>query len=213
MPAWATVVLTLGTTALAVAGTLLAPWINDRLSRARREREAHEDRIREAANIIAPVRLLLGEAHPDRLGVNVKPQEPFARLNELRDVWTNVRTPLAAYALAHPSAAVRETGTKLDVAIANTFHNSALMLRGLTNPRPGGDLIEERERALRRHTEAVALADEFLALIRDPPGASLGPPNKPRSPEITRDVKTETTPSSGKKADPARPTETPGRDS
>lgn len=148
MPAWATVTVTLGTTAIAVAGTLLGGWLQDRRAQSRNEAEARSQRVREGADLIARIEVLLSDANPDRIGANVDRDSPMSTLAGLQADWlNNLRPTLASFALADESAGVRTVGRGLEAAIHRTIQFTAIWVRELTDPRGGRDLIFGPERS------------------------------------------------------------------
>src|SRR5207248_5238049 len=96
---------------------------------------------------LAPVALLLTEADPTRLGVNINPDDPLGRVSELFAEWEGFKTPLAAYALAHPSALVREAGQMLVVAVSNALKSGSWMQHAHARGEPGTTKMLETARS------------------------------------------------------------------
>ena len=74
MSAWATVALTLGSTSLGIAGTLGATSLQGKFSRQGAERQVAGARRERAAGIIGKLRTLLSDALPDRVLINLDPE-------------------------------------------------------------------------------------------------------------------------------------------
>lgn len=164
MPAWATVAITLGASALTGATALMAVWLQNRAAERRRREEARARRVREAANVIVPVRELLSDGNPDRLAVNIRREEPFAEYTPVRERWNDVRPALLSFAFAHPDPTMQGLGEELIAAVWNTLSCAASLLRDLANDR--GDIVEGRARAMQHHTEATELAKRMMSVAR-----------------------------------------------
>ena len=129
--------------------------------------------MRDGAAILARIEILLSDGDPDRLGVNVRPEEPATHWQPLFDEWTaNLRPALAAFTLADASSEVRDVGRQLGVAVSNSLTATAWFLRDLTRPTAGIDTEATRQRAKGDHADAVALVARLMALIRDPSGGN-----------------------------------------
>lgn len=175
MPAWATVVVTLGASLIAVIGTLFGGWLQEARASSRADAEARKDRIREGADIVARVEILLSDGFPDRLGMNVRREEPFGAWQPLQDEWiSGLRTRLVAFTLADQSPQVRDVGRKLNVAVTNSLISSGWMLRDIANPVEGLDGARSRQQALADHAEAVKLSTRLMALLREERGGNEG---------------------------------------
>jgi hypothetical protein len=89
---WATVLITLGASVIAVVGTLAAARMQ--LRNSSREREiAERDRWREkGAEVVGPLNSLLEEAEPLRLGLTLETWR--ARLDGLWERWVPLREQL-----------------------------------------------------------------------------------------------------------------------
>jgi hypothetical protein len=164
LPAWATVALALGSALIGGAIGLLGGWLTNRYAVARDRARREEERVREGAAVVAPVSLVLSDAHPDRLGVNLDRADPLGRLKELRARWESLRAPLAAFSLAQEAEA-REAGRKLEVAVGNALTGAGWLVRDLAG-QTAGDLTETRGRALKEWEDARAHAERLMALVR-----------------------------------------------
>ncbi len=190
MPAWATVTVTLGASLIAVLGTLFGGWLQERRTGSRADADAQRDRIREGADIIARVNVILSDGFPDRLAFNVQRDDPFAALKPLQDEWfEGLRTRVVAFTLADPSQEVRDLGQKLNVAVTNSFYSSGWMLRDFAAPQAGVDGAAMRERALQEHAEASQLTKDLMALLR---GERRGNDGATQASETDRDAQGET---------------------
>ena len=112
MPAWATVALTLGAAAIAVAGTLLATWFQLRHARREREDASQADLLARAAAVIGPIRRLLTDLEPDRIHINLNAETP-KHLRDLNQRWMPLRDALSTFAASASSPQVTDTGAKL----------------------------------------------------------------------------------------------------
>jgi hypothetical protein len=130
---------------------------------------ASESAPREAAwqapalEVIVAVQRLLMDADPLHLGMNARREQPFATLKPLHDQWTAALRPaLATYALAHPSANVRDLGQRLAIAVTTALVSAAWYLSDLTDQwvLRGADF---RANAIEAHEKARSLAEEFGA--------------------------------------------------
>ena len=167
MPAWAIVTITLGATAIAVAGTLLSSWLQDRRAQSRATAEARTQRVRASADVVAGIEILLSDADPDRLAINVDRDPPLAAYVPLERDWLrNLRPALATFALADESPDVRTLGRQLETAIHNSFGSTRWLLRDLTNPMGGGDLVASRTTAVEKHAEARQLSERLMSAVR-----------------------------------------------
>jgi hypothetical protein len=167
MPAWAIVTITLGATAIAVAGTLLSSWLQDRRAQSRATAEARTQRVRASADVVAGIEILLSDADPDRLAINVDRDAPLAAYVPLERDWLrNLRPALATFALADESPDVRTLGRQLETAIHNSFGSTRWLLRDLTNPMGGGDLVASRTTAVEKHAEARQLSERLMSAVR-----------------------------------------------
>jgi hypothetical protein len=163
--AWATVVLALGVASIGATAGLLGGWLQHRYTIRREQSAARAARLREGATVIAPVALLLTDADPARLGVNINLADPLGPITELRAKWDELRTPLAAYAVSNPSTVVRDAGQKLIVAVSNALTSASWMLHD--HARGASTTEKMLETAKSDHAEARALVECVLASIRD----------------------------------------------
>src|SRR5437762_7925362 len=121
MPAWATVVLTLGASSIAVLGTLAAARLQHLYGR--RDREAREQKeLRErGAAVLTPIASLLSECQPSQVVINasslagagVLMVEQLARIDERLPA---ARDELMHYANAHPMPEMAEAAFRLATA-------------------------------------------------------------------------------------------------
>ena len=163
MPAWATVSITLGASAIAVAGTIAATLFQ--LRHARRERAAQDQAARRAraAEVLGRVRTLIADLEPTRLGFNVNEGTP-AELQAIRERWALLRDQVSVFAAGDEDAAVTDAAAKLEVAVSNTLNRVAWHVHDLlAGGAHAGDMYEQ---ALNEHTRAVARVRIVLDLVR-----------------------------------------------
>jgi hypothetical protein len=123
MPAWATVVLTLGVSAIAVAGTLAATWLQHRFATQQR-REAEWVGLRDrGAKVFGPIEVLLADTDPDRLVGNQDVRSSEWR-DEIKTRWRTIRDELAVYANAHSVTDVGIAIRRLSDAVGRAITSS-----------------------------------------------------------------------------------------
>lgn len=163
MSAWATVVLTLGASAIAVLGALAATRLQHHYARQER-REAQAAALRQqGAAIVGPIATLLADAEPTRLAINASPQM-LEMLGTLRDRWQTLRDELAAYASGHPMPGLAVTAQRLTVAVSNALTSGAWVVSDLVEG--AGDRQRTRDAAKSDHARALELLDLLRAGIR-----------------------------------------------
>ena len=162
MPAWATVVLTLGTALIGAAAALSASMLQ--LRHARREREAASEaawRERGAA-VVGRVFGVLDDMEPEAIAATPSGRSQRTIENIARR-WWQTRDELLVFASGHPSPAVSRLADEVveavsraweDVVRLNDAVSNADALRGATASY--GDALE-RARTLR---EAIRSASE-----------------------------------------------------
>jgi hypothetical protein len=113
MPAWATVVLTLGSAFLGALAAVSATMLQSR--NAHRERVAHERvaRRESGAQAVAPVWALALDADPTVVFVQIEGRDVAAEVSKLEERWRVLRAPLLAYAAGHPKASITEETNRL----------------------------------------------------------------------------------------------------
>jgi hypothetical protein len=92
MPAWATIALVLGSSAIAAAAALVASWLQLRHARHEREATEQDERRRKGAAVVAPVLSLLTDAEPQRLTATPGTQT-LTLMNELLERWKALVSP------------------------------------------------------------------------------------------------------------------------
>ena len=170
MPAWATVVLTLGATALAVAGTLLGTWLQLRHARGEQEKLAETARRERAAEILGRVRTLLEDLEPARVGVNVNGETTPAQLSDLAQRWLPLRDELSVFAAADEDPRVTDAAGRLAVAVSNTqnrvaWHVSDLLGRQ-SSMLSAQAMLDILDQAKEEHRRANLLVRVVLDLVR-----------------------------------------------
>ena len=162
MPAWATVTLVLGSSAIVGAVALLAGQLQ--LRHVRREREAAErsERQEKGAAVVAPVLSLLSDADPQRLTATPGAQT-LTLMTELLDRWTALRDPIVVFAASDPSRRIGEATDRLVVAVSNALTATHWLIHDL----PESWSKESLETARADNAEAMKLARALLDLIRD----------------------------------------------
>jgi hypothetical protein len=162
VPAWATVTITLGASAIAVLGTLGATILQQRLGR--RERQATEARewVKSGAEVLGPIQSLLTDADPQRVTWNLN-AETESMMTELREGrWqSQIRDRLAVLAAAHPSGEVRAKATELSVGLHNALHATSWLVHEMGERKDRSYLSD----AMTEHDKARKLARELASLL------------------------------------------------
>jgi hypothetical protein len=164
MPAWATVTLVIGSSAIVGIVALFAGQLQ--LRHARREREAAErsERREKGAAVVAPLLSLLSDADPNRLTTTPGTQT-LTLMNELLERWSTLRDPIVVFAAGHPSRRVGEGTDRLVVAVSNAMTATHWLIHDL----PESWSKESLETARADNAEAVQLARGLLDIIRESP--------------------------------------------
>jgi hypothetical protein len=175
LPAWATVVLTLGGVLLGVIGGLAGVGLQNRHSHKQREADKLDERRVKGAEVVAPVRALLTHFDVYSMVVPLHPdieedwQAAFSRkLEAIVDRWQRLRDPLLIYTAGHPSADVVAIGSELVDSATRTFRETWLAQKArLTHSSVDQTLLEGAlERAAKSHEKALALVYVLLPLVR-----------------------------------------------
>jgi len=160
MPAWATVVLTLGVSAIAVAGTLGATWLQHRFA-TRQRREAEWVGLRDrGAQVFGPIEILLADTDPNRF-VADRAERNLDWRHEIEARWQAIRNELAIYANAHSVAEVGIAARRLSDAVGKAVTSS--LTAALESPSQAtletAEKHRERARALLEVTVAATRND------------------------------------------------------
>ena len=157
MPAWATVLLTLGSTAIGASAALTASWLQ--LRSARRDREHAEASARRArgAAVLGPIRGVLDDLEPRAIAASDGRSEQT--MSNIGRRWWRARDELLVFGAVDPSTDVAEAANSLADAVAATW-TSVVVLNG--HPSSADDL----QRAVARHAEARGAADRLGQLLR-----------------------------------------------
>jgi hypothetical protein len=157
MPAWATVLLTLGSTAIGAAAALTATRMQ--LRSAGRERERSEAAARRArgASVLGPIRGVLDDLEPQAIAASDgRSDQTMANIGRR---WWRARDELLVFGAADPSGDVALAANSLADAVASTW-TSAVRL----DQEPSS--TEALHAAVARHAEARQSADALAGLLR-----------------------------------------------
>jgi hypothetical protein len=157
MPAWATVLLTLGSTAIGAGAALAATRMQLRNSRRERERaEAGARRARGAA-VLGPILGVLDDLEPQAIASSGgRSQETIGNIGRR---WWRARDELLVFGAADPSSEVASAANALADAVASTW-TSVVELNLHTASADG------LRSATERHAAARKAADELGQLLR-----------------------------------------------
>jgi hypothetical protein len=132
--------------------------------RDERDADAQRELVRRGAEAVAPFLTVLSTIEPDRIAFNARP-ESHEEIDQARRRFQELRDPLAAFALSHPSPTVLELAGRFDIAVDNAIIQTGWLLRDVLEHR---DLEEQRGVALRKHDEARRLAGKLHEAIIEP---------------------------------------------
>jgi hypothetical protein len=158
MPAWATVLLTLGSTAIGAAAALTASWMQ--LRSARRERDRAESAARRArgAAVLGPIRGVLDDLEPQAIAASGgRSDQTIANIGRR---WWRARDELLVFGAVDPSGEVATAANALADAVAASW-TSVIALNG--HPSSADALAT----AVAKHREARDAADTLGHLLRD----------------------------------------------
>jgi hypothetical protein len=137
MPAWATVVLTLGTTVIGAAAALAASLIQ--LRHARHDREAAEEaawRDRGAA-VVGRVFGVLDDMEPQAIAASGGRRR--TTIENIARRWWQTRDDLLVFASGHPSAAVAQLADGVVEAVSDAWERVVRLNRALEEHAAGVD--------------------------------------------------------------------------
>jgi len=148
VPTWATVVLTLGASALTAAAALGAVWLQNSYATRRELRRSAERRRERGGEVLARVMTLLQDLQVDTIAMNMNYEGKMA-LTSAVERWVTLRDPLATFWSSDDSKEVFELGPKLQAAIDETLNYLTRIIR---QQEPGArhvwDENEQREAAM-----------------------------------------------------------------
>jgi hypothetical protein len=163
MPAWATVVRTLGASAIAILGTLAGARVQH--SYARRDRElAEQKELRERGpTVLTPISSLLSECQPSEVlisasgvvGAGVLMLEQLASVDERLPA---ARDELMAYANAHPLSEMAEAAFRPATAAKNAVRATMWLLSEQLKVEGDSRFYLETSRSDHAHAERLLQA-------------------------------------------------------
>lgn len=158
MPAWATVLLTLGSTAVGAAAALAATRMQ--LQSARRERDRAEAEARRArgAAVLGPILGVLDDLEPQAIAGDPDGRTEQTMANIGRR-WWRARDELLVFGAADSSGEVALAANSLADAVAATWTGAIDLNRDRASR-------ERLDAAVAKHAEARRSADDFGRLLR-----------------------------------------------
>jgi hypothetical protein len=161
MPAWATVLLTLGSTAIGAAAALVATWMQLRSAQRDRERTEAAARRTRGAAVLGPILGVLDDLEPKAVASGGgRSRETLANIGRR---WWRARDELLVFGAVDPSGEVASAANGLADAVAATWTTVVELNR---DP----DSVDGLRTAVGRHSDARKAADELGQLLRDSPG-------------------------------------------
>ncbi len=164
MPAWATVVLTLGSAVIGGAIALIAVERQNRHATLEREAIARAQRQEAAGRVLGRIRAVLVDLEPTRVTFNLNPQSG-EQLDAVNRRWLEQRDELASFGAGSGSGEIDDVSTALAVEIANLINRLGWIVgeyqqgQGLGSP----DLIDD---AKEHYTAAQRLTRDLLELVQ-----------------------------------------------
>jgi hypothetical protein len=109
MPAWATVLLTLGSTAIGATAALTASWMQLRSARRDRERAEASARRARGAAVLGPIRGVLDDLEPQAIAASGgRSEQTIANIGRR---WWRARDELLVFGAVDPSGEVAGAAT------------------------------------------------------------------------------------------------------
>ena len=157
MPAWATVLLTLGSTAIGATAALSASWMQLRSARRDRERAEATARRARGGSVLGPVLGVLDDLEPSAIASSGgRSQETMANIGRR---WWKARDELLVFGATDPSGEVALAANSLADAVAATW-TSVVRL----NHKP--DSAADLQSAVTDHASGRRAADALGELLR-----------------------------------------------
>lgn len=157
MPAWATVLLTLGSTAIGATAALTASWMQLRSARRDRERAEAAARRARGGTVLGPILGVLDDLEPQAIASSGgRSEQTIANIGRR---WWRARDELLVFGAADPSGDIARAANSLADAVAATWA-SVLVLN--SHPSSGDDL----RTAVAKHADARRAADQLGGLLR-----------------------------------------------
>jgi hypothetical protein len=157
MPAWATVLLTLGSTAIGATAALTASWMQLRSARRDRERAEAAARRARGGTVLGPILGVLDDLEPQAIASSGgRSEQTIANIGRR---WWRARDELLVFGAVDPSGDVARAANSLADAVAATWA-SVLVLN--SHPSSGDDL----RTAVAKHADARRAADQLGGLLR-----------------------------------------------
>jgi hypothetical protein len=159
LPAWATVVLALGTAAVSAVATLAGVWLQHGLSSGEGKRRQEAEHKREGRELAVDLSMMVREAEHLRYVFNTT-QAMLEGLIERRRTLTEIEGRLLVWAAEDQDHAMPARCRDLVVAVDRSLTATAWLVSDiLRKPPPDKELID---RAKAEHLEASTLAAKFL---------------------------------------------------
>jgi hypothetical protein len=156
MPAWATVLLTLGSTAIGATAALTASWMQMRSARRDRERAEAAARRARGGAVLGPIRGVLDDLEPQAIAAsNGRSEQTMSNIGRR---WWRARDELLVFGAVDPSSEVASAANSLADAVAATWTSVAALNRDAST--------DALSAAVEKHATARRAADELEQLLR-----------------------------------------------
>lgn len=164
MSSGATIALAVIPAVVAVAGTLGATRMSNKNAVDGRKAAEQGDRRARGGSVLGRIRLLLLDASPEIIAVNINGVGDAA-MPDVLNRWRGLRDELAVFAEGDSEQAVRDAAWQLTVAVENTFNRlGGVLFDEKVHTGSGPDMLAA---ARENYAEARSLVDRLGNLIRE----------------------------------------------
>jgi hypothetical protein len=145
-------------TIAALGGVILGAGLGYWFQRALTKEATKERWQRQAADALADLEILLTDAHPDRVAINLDREAVVEQIAELKERGTLVRREVAVLAAGHPDPDIRAVAKMMQVGIFNTLSSVGWLVSDMLQSR---DFQQARQDAVVRHDLVTRLAEQI----------------------------------------------------
>jgi hypothetical protein len=163
LPAWATVVLTLGTALITGLVAIAVPFIQERLRTKREAAEARAAQRRKGLELAVNVRSVAEQANLDNYILNTS-REHYRHLQHLGRLLEKAHDPLIALAAEDTDETLLVDAREVFGAVRGSIHATALCVEEMVKGRAPSDMFVDAART--RNPEALEKVDALIARFR-----------------------------------------------